>query len=163
MSEIIKHNQVDEIGSDTEPETMDALLSSNEDSVDATLGAEELGHDSMARVMSMFGTDAARNRFLSLAEKYYTAFRYQKYSSLTGVIAEMEKERASLHNAIMETVQRLSLSPHLNASQQKLLAFLAKREKVTDMIADYFATVPPRVSKIAQMRQGYFDSTPPTH
>lgn len=141
----------------------DAESPENNEVLDAGKDVIEANHDTMVKVLEMFGTDAARDRFLDLAEHHYKATRFQSFSGITGIITGEEKERATYHNAIMETLQRLSMSPKLTPEQQNILLFLSEREKVKEMIYDYYNAKPKEVSRIGMMRKGMFeDRIPPS-
>lgn len=115
----------------------------------------------MLEVLKMFGTEDSKDNFLDLIEQYYQSYRAQKISDTTGVIQELETQRASLHNKIMLIIQRLSLSPKITEEQQIVLTILANRNKVNSMVSDYLDVKlhlkHPKITKLGRMREGYFD------
>lgn len=123
----------------------------------------EANYRKMGEILEMFGTEEARQRFLDTARAYYLSYRAQRLSKLAGAIQEAERARANLHNRVIDTLQRLSLSPQINPEQESLLRSLADRDVVNEMINDYFDVEiefrHPRITKLGRMRKGHFETS----
>ncbi|HEB01443.1 MAG TPA: hypothetical protein ENI16_00405 [Candidatus Portnoybacteria bacterium] len=115
-------------------------------------------HRAMNKILEMFGTEKARENFLDLLEKYRQKYLEQKLSS-PRAYTESEKGRAALHNQVMETFQRLSLTAQPNSEEEKILRELADRERTHEVIRDYFevSREKPEMTKLGKMRLGKFE------
>jgi len=93
----------------------------------------------MDDVLSLFGTEEAKERFVKLCEDYLIAFRRYKLQDVGVKISD--KIRARIHNEIMDTLQRLSMAPKIKSGskEEKVLWALADRDKVAEMIEEYFS------------------------
>lgn len=96
-------------------------------------------HQKMERILAMFGTEKARDKFKALIDEYFEAYRAQKYEDITGV-QEQEKFRAISHNDVMHTLQRLSVASKPNSPEENLLKTLGTRDAVHQLINDYKET-----------------------
>ncbi|MBU4332600.1 hypothetical protein KKD19_04175 [Patescibacteria group bacterium] len=90
----------------------------------------------MEYLLNLFGTTAAKERFLDLCKKYRISKWRQRTSNLLK-IEEQESSRAEVHNKIIDTIASLS---RVDSSSESTHVFsqLGARDRVTDMIIDYF-------------------------
>ena len=93
-------------------------------------------HHKFEEIFAMFGTDKARREFLELLERYYRKYRAQKYSDVSGY-KESEKGRASLHEEIIDILQRLALTIR-GGDKERILASLYDRDTFHQAVGDYF-------------------------
>lgn len=101
------------------------------------LREEELSHaKKIERVLKMFGSEKAKENFLSLIDRYYEAMSKQKQSSLA-VKSIAETERSNIHNELMEIIQALAVHAKEGSEEEKILREFADRHKLIEAIDDW--------------------------
>ncbi|PIR66843.1 MAG: hypothetical protein COU51_01715 [Parcubacteria group bacterium CG10_big_fil_rev_8_21_14_0_10_36_14] len=117
-------------------------------------------------VLSLFGTDEAKEKFIDLCRRYYSFLVKAKAMAGMGEqsVQVSETSRANIHNKIMTTVYSLMTQTKLSPERKKKLNTLSNRRKVAEMIDDVFGPQSPaekeKTSKMTQMgrfRKGDFD------
>lgn len=106
---------------------------------------ERSGLEKLNTLLGMFGTEKARDNFISLCEQYYKARTEQvqanndteNYSRNKKVVYSPPR-RAQIHNAIMEIIGRIATeSKNPTAEQAEVLRDFASRENVAQAIKEY--------------------------
>jgi len=100
----------------------------------------------MDRVLSLFGTEEAKRKFLDLCRRYCDIVVQAKANRLNPDYSE--PARARIHNEIMGILQRLSMS------HPQALFLGVDRDDVANMILEYYGIAPIRkegASEIGRM------------
>lgn len=94
------------------------------------------------RVLSFFGTDAARESFLQLCQEYKEALsrakRVKAGKQSEEELTSSDSERAAIHNQIMLTLRNLHMAKNWSGADRDLLMELQDRNAVEAVIDRVF-------------------------
>jgi hypothetical protein len=104
-------------------------------SVDHELELESLGEE-WDNLLSTFGSDSARERFMKLCSSYKEAFEKTKHLAVSHVAGESspDLQQANLHNEIMQTLRNLYIDAEVSNEQRELLRRLQDRDLMRELV-----------------------------
>lgn len=99
---------------------------------------KEENYGKMEKILEMFGTGKAKERFENLIDEYRQILQKVKLKSETEA-QTYEKGRAETHKKIMDTLTALSLHQKSGGEGEKVLRSLADKDAAAQAIDDYYA------------------------
>ena len=99
---------------------------------------KEENYGKMEKILEMFGTEKAKERFKNLLDAYYEILRGVKIKSKTEA-QSYEGERGEIHKKIMDTLGALSIHQKPGGEEEKILRSLADKDIAAQAIDDYYA------------------------
>jgi hypothetical protein len=102
------------------------------------------GREKFERLLSLFGTETARDRFIETCRNYVAERRKDSGSGRTEYLGAKQKysppKRANFHNAIMDTLKRLATqTKKIDPVTEKILREVASREDMAAIAMDWVA------------------------
>jgi len=105
--------------------------------LDKKVEVEELS-DAWETLLSLFGTEKARNNFLKLCNQYKKELVEYKEKKVKvnsgGELVSPDSKKAVFHNEIMEIIQKLNLAKNWGPEIQPILTKLQDRHLMTELI-----------------------------
>jgi hypothetical protein len=99
---------------------------------------ETHAYERWEKLISIFGTQEARSRFIGLCkqyqEEYWKSAQGQHEHSGRKSSSAPDSKRAAVHNEIMSTIQRLSLAVGLKRDVKELLNWAMDRHNIEDLL-----------------------------